>query len=73
MVPTSAASEDPSDEEADSDSATTLDSDVTGDELREYCLDNLAEYKHPREVNFVDELPRTTTGKVQKFELEDFE
>ena len=43
--------------------------DVTKDEIRDYCLSNLAEYKHPREVAFVDELPRTTTGKVQKFEL----
>jgi long-chain acyl-CoA synthetase len=73
VVPTSAASGDPSGEEADSDSATTPDSDVTGDELREYCLDNLAEYKHPREVAFVEELPRTTTGKVQKFELRERE
>ncbi|WP_135820354.1 long-chain-fatty-acid--CoA ligase [Halostella litorea] len=48
---------------------TTPDADVTADEIRQYCLDNLAEYKHPREVEFVDELPRTTTGKVQKFEL----
>ncbi|MFC6785980.1 long-chain fatty acid--CoA ligase [Halobaculum halobium] len=43
--------------------------DVTPDEIRQFCLDNLAEYKHPREVEFVEELPRTTTGKVQKFEL----
>ena len=43
--------------------------DVTEEEIRQYCLDNLAEYKHPREVAFVEELPRTTTGKVQKFEL----
>jgi long-chain acyl-CoA synthetase len=43
--------------------------DTTTEELEQYCLDNLAEYKHPREVEFVDELPRTTTGKVQKFEL----
>jgi len=49
------------------------DSDVTGDELKQFCLDNLAEYKHPRQVEFVDELPRTTTGKVQKFELRDRE
>ncbi|WP_313694754.1 long-chain-fatty-acid--CoA ligase [Halorarum halobium] len=48
---------------------TTPDADVTADELRQFCLDNLAEYKHPREVEFVEELPRTTTGKVQKFEL----
>jgi long-chain acyl-CoA synthetase len=47
--------------------------DVTAEEIQEYCLNNLAEYKYPREVHFVDELPRTTTGKVQKFELEDFE
>ncbi len=45
------------------------DADVTADEIKEFCLDNLAAYKHPREVAFVDELPRTTTGKVQKFEL----
>ncbi|WP_435064817.1 long-chain-fatty-acid--CoA ligase [Halobaculum sp. EA56] len=43
--------------------------DVTPEEIKQFCLDNLAEYKHPREVEFVDELPRTTTGKVQKFEL----
>jgi long-chain acyl-CoA synthetase len=47
----------------------TPDSDVTADEIRQYCLDSMAEYKHPREVEFVDELPRTTTGKVQKYEL----
>jgi long-chain acyl-CoA synthetase len=45
------------------------DADVTADEIKQYCLENLAEYKHPREVEFVDELPRTTTGKVQKYEL----
>jgi len=49
------------------------DAEVTAEEIKEYALENLAAYKHPREVNFVDELPRTTTGKVQKFELEDFE
>ena len=43
--------------------------DVTEDDIQQYCLDNLAAYKHPREVEFVEELPRTTTGKVQKFEL----
>ncbi|WP_138005006.1 long-chain-fatty-acid--CoA ligase [Halalkalirubrum salinum] len=47
----------------------TQDSDVTAEEIKQYCLDSLAAYKHPREVEFVDELPRTTTGKVQKFEL----
>ncbi|MXV62283.1 AMP-binding protein [Natronorubrum sp. JWXQ-INN-674] len=47
----------------------TPDAEITEDEIREYCLTNLAEYKHPREVEFVEELPRTTTGKVQKFKL----
>ncbi len=46
------------------------DTDVTADEIKQFCLDNLAAYKHPREVEFVDALPRTTTGKVQKFELQ---
>jgi len=48
---------------------TRSDASITPDEIREYCLENLAEYKHPREVEFVDELPRTASGKVQKFRL----
>jgi long-chain acyl-CoA synthetase len=47
----------------------TPEAEVTEDDIREFCLERLAEYKHPREVEFVEELPRTTTGKVQKFEL----
>ncbi|RZH69196.1 long-chain-fatty-acid--CoA ligase [Natrinema altunense] len=49
----------------------TPDADATPEDIKQYCLTNLAEYKHPREVEFVRELPRTTTGKVQKFELRD--
>jgi long-chain acyl-CoA synthetase len=45
-------------------------SDVDPEAIQEYCLENLAAYKHPREVEIVDELPRTTTGKVKKHELE---
>ena len=33
----------------------------------------IARYKAPREVEFVDELPKTSTGKVQKFELREKE
>ena len=47
----------------------TPDAEATPEDLREYCLERLAAYKHPREVEFVGELPRTTTGKVRKFEL----
>ncbi|ELY87560.1 AMP-dependent synthetase and ligase [Natrialba hulunbeirensis JCM 10989] len=51
----------------------TPDAEATPEDLKEYCLTNLAEYKHPREVEFVEELPRTTTGKVQKFKLRERE
>jgi long-chain acyl-CoA synthetase len=43
--------------------------DADADAIREFCREHLAEYKHPRIVEFVDELPRTSTGKVQKFRL----
>ncbi|MFC6719269.1 class I adenylate-forming enzyme family protein [Natrialbaceae archaeon GCM10025810] len=45
--------------------------DVTEDDVQQYCLDNVAAYKHPREVEFIDELPRTTSGKIQKYKLEE--
>jgi long-chain acyl-CoA synthetase len=45
--------------------------DVTGEEVTEFCLDKIADYKHPREIEFIDELPRTTSGKIQKFKLEE--
>ena len=39
------------------------------DELKDYVKRNLARYKVPREVVFIDELPRNATGKVLKREL----
>ncbi|OAQ53402.1 hypothetical protein HTG_07950 [Natrinema mahii] len=45
--------------------------DVTSEEIKEYFLDNVASYKHPREVEFIEELPRTTSGKIQKYKLEE--
>ena len=39
---------------------------VGGDDLQAFCADHLADYKRPRQVNFVDELPRNATGKVMK-------
>ena len=39
---------------------------VDADGLREYVKANLARYKVPREVRFVDQLPRNATGKVLK-------
>jgi acyl-CoA synthetase (AMP-forming)/AMP-acid ligase II len=42
---------------------------LTADELRDFVKDNLARYKVPRDVTFVEELPRTPTGKVLKRRL----
>lgn len=38
-------------------------------ELKLYVKQNLAPYKYPREIVFISELPKTTTGKVQRFRL----
>jgi long-chain acyl-CoA synthetase len=39
------------------------------DELRAFCGERLADYKVPRQIRFVDALPRNATGKVLKREL----
>ncbi len=43
--------------------------DALADELRNHCKSGLAKYKYPRWFNFVDDLPRTATGKIQRFKL----
>jgi fatty-acyl-CoA synthase len=48
---------------------TTKGKKVSEDELKAYVKKNLAGYKVPREIVFVDELPRNATGKVLKREL----
>jgi acyl-CoA synthetase (AMP-forming)/AMP-acid ligase II len=35
-------------------------------ELMDFCADRLARYKRPRMIRFVDELPKTAVGKIQK-------
>jgi fatty-acyl-CoA synthase len=42
---------------------------VSADDVRGFVKDNLARYKVPRDVIFLDELPRNPTGKVLKREL----
>jgi fatty-acyl-CoA synthase len=42
---------------------------ATEDELKRFVRDNLAHFKTPGWVSFVDTLPKTATGKVQKFVL----
>jgi len=41
------------------------------DELRAFCIARIAPFKAPREIEFVGELPRTETGKVQRYKLRD--
>ena len=38
-------------------------------ELLTHCQDGLARYKYPRWIHFVDDLPKTATGKIQRFQL----
>jgi fatty-acyl-CoA synthase len=42
---------------------------ATPEELREFARDRLARFKAPHSVTFVDELPKTSTGKIQKYVL----
>jgi long-chain acyl-CoA synthetase len=44
---------------------------VTDDEVVEVCRQSLADYKKPRTVDIVDEIPKTGSGKVKRRELRD--
>ncbi|HTX13121.1 MAG TPA: class I adenylate-forming enzyme family protein [Solirubrobacteraceae bacterium] len=44
-------------------------SDVTGEELIDYCIGNIATYKVPRYVRFVEDFPTAASAKIQKFVL----
>jgi benzoate-CoA ligase family protein len=46
--------------------------DALADELRGWCKERLRRYEYPHLVRFVDELPRTLTGKVQRFRLREW-
>lgn len=48
---------------------TRPDADLTPETAREFAQERLASFKVPREIELVDELPETATGKVQKYEL----
>ena len=49
------------------------DADALADELRAWCKDNLRRYEYPHVVEFVADLPRTPTGKVQRYKLREAE
>jgi fatty-acyl-CoA synthase len=44
-------------------------SSLSTDDVREFCRGQIANYKIPRYVKFVDSFPMTVTGKVQKFKM----
>ena len=46
-----------------------LPSEALADELRLHVKTRLAPYKYPRWIEFIDELPKTATGKIQRFKL----
>src|SRR4051794_38259258 len=50
---------------------TSGSADLSEDEVKNYVKERLARYKVPREVEFLDELPRNATGKVLKKELQE--
>jgi benzoate-CoA ligase len=43
--------------------------DALAEELRAWCKERLRRYEYPHVVRFVDDLPRTVNGKVQRFRL----
>jgi long-chain acyl-CoA synthetase len=42
---------------------------ITEDELRDWCKEQMANYKYPRIIEFPSSLPMTATGKILKREL----
>jgi fatty-acyl-CoA synthase len=42
---------------------------ATEEEIRDFCKGQIAHYKIPRYIMFVDEFPKTVTGKVQKYKM----
>ncbi|PSQ02848.1 AMP-dependent synthetase [Halobacteriales archaeon QS_5_70_17] len=53
--------------------AGTEGDDALREALRDLVRENLAKYEYPRDIEFVDELPQTTTGKIQRRKLRERE
>jgi long-chain acyl-CoA synthetase len=47
------------------------DRDITADQLKEWCLENMAKWKSPKYIEFVRSLPVSMTGKVQRRALQE--
>jgi acyl-coenzyme A synthetase/AMP-(fatty) acid ligase len=48
-------------------------SDALVKEIQDYVKKTTAPYKYPRKIEFVDELPKTISGKIRRIELRDSE
>ena len=48
-------------------------SDETADEIKKFVREHLSAYAYPREIEFVDDLPKTLTGKIRRIELREAE
>ena len=46
---------------------------MTEETLIAFCKERMAAYKYPRKIEFVDELPKTASGKILRRELRDKE
>ena len=44
-------------------------SELTAEDVKDFCRENIAHYKVPEYVDFVDEYPMTASGKIQKYKL----
>jgi fatty-acyl-CoA synthase len=45
------------------------DSELTAEDVKDFCRENIARYKVPEYVDFVEEYPMTASGKIQKYKL----
>ena len=45
----------------------------TAEEIREFCCGQIAKFKIPESIRFVDSFPMTVTGKIQKFKIREVE
>src|SRR5436190_810800 len=48
-------------------------SDATADEIKRFVRERHSAYAYPREIEFVDDLPKTLTGKIRRVELREAE
>jgi fatty-acyl-CoA synthase len=46
---------------------------ATEEEIRDWCKGQIAYYKIPEHIRFVDDFPATLSGKIQKYKIREFE